>query len=118
MSERSTGRELHPDRVIPRCITIYRSQDAALKNSNINLSGEIQRFIDTFLLPPEINPISMPNAERIFISETEGIKDYLRKNGEAKTIDYVRKMLDTKLKFPVTRKQAESFWVKWSHLIK
>jgi hypothetical protein len=116
-NDQSRGREKKLDRVVPRCITIYRSQDEALKAANINLSGKIQWFLDTFVLPTEINEKFMPNAERIFISETEGIKDYLRKFGEEKTIAYVRKIIDDKMGIPVTMKQAENFWIKWKHLV-
>jgi hypothetical protein len=113
----SNGRERSLDRVRPRCITIYKSQDEALKESGINLSAKVQWLIDTMIIPPEINEKFQPNAERVFISETEGIKDYLRKNGEEKTVDYVRKLLDDKLGIPVTKVQAGNFWIKWKHLI-
>jgi hypothetical protein len=118
MSKKSEGRVLQKDRVRQRCITIYRSQDEALKNANINLSGEVQRLIDVCLLPSEINPIYAGNAEAVFIANTEDLSKYLAKNGEIKTIDHVRKLLDDKLNIPVTRKQAENFYAKWSHLIK
>jgi len=113
----SNGREPKKDRVVQRCCTIYQSQDRALKEAEINLSGKIQWMIDTFILGPEIAIQFQPNAERIFISETENIKDYLRKFGEEKTIDYVRKLLDTRLGIPVTLNQAKSFWEKWMHLV-
>ena len=114
---KSTGRERHSDRVRPRCITIYKSQDEALKDAGINLSARVQWMIDVFLLPQDINEKFMPNAERVFISETEGVKDYLRKNGEDKTVDYVRKMLDGRLGIPVTLVQARNFYNKWKHLV-
>jgi hypothetical protein len=114
---KSLGREKKSDRVRQRCITIYKSQDEALKEAGINLSAKVQWMIDTLILPPEIDLKFQPNAERIFISETEGVKDYLRKNGEDKTIDYVRKMLDDRLGIPVTLTQARNFYTKWKHLV-
>jgi hypothetical protein len=114
---KSNGRERKLDRVRQRCITLYKSQDEALKEANINLSAKVQWLCDTFLIPTEIAPQFQPNAERIFISETEGVKDYLRKNGEDKTIDYVRKMLDDRLGIPVTLTQARNFYNKWKHLV-
>lgn len=117
MSKTSNGREKSLDRVRPRCITLYKSQDEALKASGINLSAKVQWMCDTFLIPPEIAPQFQPNAERVFISETEGVKDYLRKNGEEKTVDYVRKLLDGRLGIPVTKCQANNFWIKWKHLV-
>lgn len=115
---KSEGRARKQEHVIQRCITLYQSQDRALKESGVNLSGKVQWLCDTFLLPQEINEKFQPNAERIFISEVENIKDSLRKTGEEKTIDYVRKMLDSRLGIPITQNQAKNFYNKWSHLLK